>query len=59
MLLHGTRVVGYGAQPIQISEIVACCQVREIDDTERVILIIRKLDVIFLKWNEKQNPSET
>jgi hypothetical protein len=59
MLLHGTRVVGYTAQPIQVSEILACCQMREMDDTERVVFIVRRLDSMFLKWNEDQKPSET
>jgi hypothetical protein len=59
MLLHGTRVVGYNAQPIQVSEILACCQMREMEDTERVVIIIRRLDMMFLKWNEENKPSET
>jgi len=55
--LSGTRDSGFGPSPIKYSQLLAYCQLNEINGAERDLLsrCVRELDQVWLEWARKKS----
>lgn len=58
-VLHESRPTGFSVGAIPLSEMLAFCQIHEMDDVPRFCRLIRGLDQTFLEWNREQQKHKT